>query len=77
MNAAEAARIALSIIWSIASIFTYAGTGTVPEWMLGLTMTTVGGFFVSSERAKVIQQRLDKKKAENRERSKPSTSNSS
>lgn len=49
----DMARIALAIIWSIASILTYAGTGAVPGWMLGTMGTCVGWFFGSGERDKV------------------------
>ena len=49
----EEARIALAVIWSIACIFTYAGTGSVPEWMLGTMGTCVGWFFISGEKDKI------------------------
>jgi hypothetical protein len=49
----EQARIALAIIWSVACIFTYAGTGVIPEFMLGITITSVGWFFASSEKDKI------------------------
>ena len=52
MSSTELARIALAVIWSIACIFTYAGTGSVPGWMLGFTTTSVGWFFVSTENDK-------------------------
>ena len=49
----ELIRPALAILWSLASIFTYTGTGSIPEWMLGITLTCVGWFFVSREVEKV------------------------
>lgn len=49
----DIARIALAIIWSIACIFTYAGTGSVPPWMLGFTGAAFGWFFGSTERDKI------------------------
>ena len=41
----ELIRPALAIIWSIASIVTWVGTGYVPPWMLALTTTCVIWFF--------------------------------
>jgi len=52
MNNTELARIGLAVLWSIACIFTYAGTGSVPQWMLGTMGTCVGWFFISGEKAK-------------------------
>lgn len=43
-------RPALAIIWSLASIITYIGTGqNPPEWMLALTGTCVLWFYTSRE----------------------------
>ena len=58
MNNTELARIVLAVIWSIACIFTYAGTGSVPGWMLGFTTTSVSWFFISGERDKINARKL-------------------
>jgi hypothetical protein len=43
-------RPALAIIWSVAWIAIFLGTGEIPpEFVSGITATTVGWFFVSRE----------------------------
>ena len=43
-------RPILAVIWSVASISIYAATmQSPPEWMLGLTFTSVIWFFSSRE----------------------------
>lgn len=46
-------RPALAILWSIAWIVMFIGMGKIPpEFVTGITATTVGWFFVSREKEK-------------------------
>lgn len=54
----DEARIALAVIWSVASIVVYVGTGSVPEWMLATMGACVGWFFISTEKDKISARKI-------------------